>query len=60
MNPTIEFKVTDKTGRELTQKAPERCYNCGYFYHTESDDSPYFSCHYPEDEPAAWAPCEYD
>lgn len=32
------------------------CFNCGYNWYDE--DLGYESCHYPEDEPHEWAPCE--
>lgn len=32
------------------------CFNCGYCWYDE--DLGYETCHYPEDEPHEWAPCE--
>ena len=32
------------------------CFNCGYNWYDE--DLGYETCHYPEDEPHEWAPCE--
>ena len=33
-----------------------RCENCGYYYYDEVEG--FEMCHYPEDEPHEWAPCE--
>ena len=33
-----------------------RCFNCGYYWYDE--DLSYETCHYPEDEPHEWSPCE--
>ena len=32
------------------------CKNCGYFWYDEAEG--FEMCHYPEDEPHQWAPCE--
>ena len=32
------------------------CINCGY--HWYDGDLGYETCHYPEDEPHEWSPCE--
>ncbi len=33
-----------------------RCENCGYYWYDEAEG--FNMCHYPEDEPHQWAPCE--
>lgn len=35
-----------------------RCRNCGYYWYDKSEG--FEMCHYPEDEPHQWAPCEAD
>ena len=35
-----------------------RCRNCGYYWYDEVEG--FEMCHYPEDEPHQWAPCEAD
>ena len=55
---TVEFKVTTKDGKEKTQKVPERCYNCGYFYPEFGSDDPYYKCQYSGSE--GLAPCNQD
>lgn len=32
------------------------CFNCGYNWQEPWESFP--TCHYPEDEPHEWAPCE--
>lgn len=32
------------------------CRNCGYFWYDEAEG--FEMCHYPEDEPHEWSPCE--
>ena len=38
----------------MSKKNP--CFNCGYYWYDEAEG--FEMCHYPEDEPHEWSPCE--
>ncbi len=57
---TVEYTITDRNGNEKTQKVPKDCDGCGYFYQDPNGEDNYYKCHYPDNEPSAWAPCNQD